>query len=100
VKSGQTKGGLAAAASANPSSFALVRTEPLLLVRADLFDHPVRLEKDRLWDREPECLRGLEVDYQLELRRLLAGRSPGFAPFKILSTNTGARRCSSTTLAP
>jgi hypothetical protein len=40
----------------------------------------------RLRNRQAEGLGGLEVDHQLELRRLLDGRSPGLAPLRILST--------------
>src|SRR2546425_8658892 len=36
-----------------------------------LLDHLIRLEEDRLRNRQAECLSGLEVDHQLELRRLL-----------------------------
>ena len=39
--------------------------------RARLLDQLVRLEEQRLRDREFECLRGLEVDHQLELCGLL-----------------------------
>ena len=35
---------------------------------------------------------GLEIDHQLELRRLLHGRSAGLAPFRILSTYAALRR--------
>ena len=34
-------------------------------------DHLVGANQKRFWDCEPECVRGLEVDYQLELSRLL-----------------------------
>src|SRR5436309_10473546 len=39
-----------------------------------LLDHLVRLEEDRLRDREAEHLRGLDVDHQLELCGLLDGK--------------------------
>src|SRR4029450_12752288 len=39
-----------------------------------LLDHLVRSQKQRLRDRQTECLGGLEVDGQLELRRLLDGQ--------------------------
>src|SRR5215510_1578887 len=36
-----------------------------------LLDHLVRAAEQREWDREAECLGGLEVDNQLDLRGLL-----------------------------
>src|SRR5262245_6653617 len=39
--------------------------------RGDSFDHVVRSHQQRLRHREAERLRRLEVDHQLELRRLL-----------------------------
>jgi hypothetical protein len=39
--------------------------------RHELFDHLIGANQKRFWDCEPECIRGLEVDYQLELSRLL-----------------------------
>src|SRR5713101_404557 len=48
------------------------RTQELAaLVEHALFDQLVRLEEQCLRDREFECLRGLEVDHQLELCGLL-----------------------------
>src|SRR5512144_3014119 len=44
---------------------------------ATLLDDLVRSQQQRLWDREAERLRGLEVDYQLELGRLLDGQLGG-----------------------
>ena len=41
------------------------------MVEHALFDQLVRLEEQSLRDREFECLRGLEVDHQLELGGLL-----------------------------
>ena len=40
----------------------------------------------RLRDREAERLRGVHVDDELELDGCWTGRSPGLAPFRILST--------------
>ena len=50
-------------------------------------DDLIRPLEERRRDRQAEGLGGLEVDDQLELRRLLdrAGQ-PGLAPFRILST--------------
>ena len=41
------------------------------MVEHALFDHLIRPQEERLRDREPERLGGLEVDYQLELSGLL-----------------------------
>src|SRR6185503_8700367 len=41
------------------------------LVEHALFDHSVSTAQYRWWDRQSERLRGLEVDDQFELRRLL-----------------------------
>ena len=38
-----------------------------------LLDHHIGSGEQRLRNGEAECLRGLEVDYQLELGRLLHG---------------------------
>src|SRR5262249_46402946 len=37
----------------------------------DLLDHLIRPQQQIARDREAKCLRRLQVDYQLELRRLL-----------------------------
>jgi hypothetical protein len=42
-----------------------------------LLDHLVRSPEHRLRDRQPERLRGLEVNHQLELCRLRDGRVCG-----------------------
>src|SRR6516164_1625712 len=41
------------------------------------FNHLVGKQKERFRDREPKCLRGLEVDGQLEFDRLLHGQVGG-----------------------
>ena len=41
--------------------------------RRELLDHLIRAHEDRLWDCQAERLGGLEVDDQLECRRLLNG---------------------------
>jgi hypothetical protein len=38
---------------------------------SSLFDHVVGAQQKRFRDRQPECFRDLEVDDQLEFRRLL-----------------------------
>ena len=52
-------------------------------------DHLVRLQQDGLGDGNPEDPGGLEVDEELVPGRLSMGRSPGLAPFRILSMYTG-----------
>src|SRR5262245_1120346 len=42
-----------------------------------LADHLVRLKEDRWKDGEPKSLNGLQVDHELELRRLLHGQVGG-----------------------
>src|SRR5213079_999863 len=44
----------------------------------------VRAQQQRLRDREPECPGGLEVDDELELRRLFHGDLAGLCPFEDL----------------
>ena len=45
-------------------------------------NHLVRPQQQRLRDREPERLRGLEVYHQLELRRILDGARPAELPIE------------------
>src|SRR5947208_12866065 len=40
-------------------------------------DHFVRLQDQLLRNGQPDRLRGLEIDYELDLRRLLDGQVPG-----------------------
>src|SRR2546427_7569768 len=40
---------------------------------SSLIDHLIRPQQHRLRNRETESLRGLEVDYQFKLRRVLDG---------------------------
>jgi hypothetical protein len=54
---------------------------------ACLLDHLIRPLQERRRDRQAEGLGGLEVDEQFEFAGLFDGRSPGFAPLRILSTN-------------
>jgi hypothetical protein len=54
------------------------------LVEHGLLDHLVRPEQQRLRNREAERLRGLEIDHQLELRRLLDGEIGGLGALKDL----------------
>ena len=45
-----------------------------------LFDHLVSAHEERLGNFQPERLRGLEIDDQLEFRRLQQGDRPAFRP--------------------
>src|SRR4029450_8686926 len=49
-----------------------------------LLDHLIRAQQHRLRDREPERLRRLQVDHQLELRGLLDGKIGGLDALKDL----------------
>ena len=40
---------------------------------APLFDHLVGQDKDRVWDRHPDRLRGSEIEDQVKLRGLFHG---------------------------
>jgi hypothetical protein len=42
-----------------------------------LFDNLISEQKERFRDREPKCFRGLEIDSQIELGRLLNGQVGG-----------------------
>jgi hypothetical protein len=64
--------------------------------RKTLFDHPVGAGEQRVRHGEAERLCRLEVDHQLKLDGAWTGRSLGFSPFRIRSTNDVARRNSST----
>jgi hypothetical protein len=48
------------------------------------FDDVVRAQEERLRNGEPEHLRGLQGDHQLEYGRLLDGEVARFAPLKNL----------------
>src|SRR5215467_5083387 len=47
-----------------------------------LLDHVVGADEDRLRDRQPERLGGLEIDHQLELGRLLDRQIGRFRPLQ------------------
>ena len=59
---------------------------PLLHHSMFSFDHLIRPVEHGLRNRQADLLRGLEIDDELKLRRLLKGKSAGLAPFRILST--------------
>jgi hypothetical protein len=67
---------------------------------ATSLDHFIRPRHHRRRDRQPNLLRRLQIDDELELRRLLDRQIGGLGPFKILSTNVAARRSISVLLAP
>jgi hypothetical protein len=50
------------------------------------FDHLVGAGGQRRWNVQAERFGSSQVDDQLKFRRLLDGRSAGFAPLRILST--------------
>jgi hypothetical protein len=50
-----------------------------------LFDHPVGNGEQPWRDAEAECLGGVEVDHELELRRLLEWQIRGLGPFEDLT---------------
>src|SRR5262245_15061071 len=49
-----------------------------------LLNYFIRAREQSRWDRDAERLRGLDVDDQLELRRLLDGHVGGFRAFENL----------------
>jgi len=51
--------------------------QPKAEIRPDLLDYLVRAKQQRLRNRQPERLRGLKVDHELESRRLLNGKVGG-----------------------
>ena len=51
-----------------------------------LLDHLVRLLQERRWEGEAEFLGGLQVEDEVERRRLLHREVGGLAPLRILST--------------
>jgi hypothetical protein len=52
----------------------------------DLLDHLVDAQQYELRDGVPKGFRRLEVDNGLDLVGCTTGRSPGFAPLRILAT--------------
>jgi hypothetical protein len=54
------------------------------MVKQGLFDHLVRTEQERLRNHQPQSLRGLEVDDQFKLGRLLDGEVTGLRAFQDL----------------
>jgi hypothetical protein len=68
-------------------SFGLTRSvKGAVRVLSVSLNHLVR-SRQHVWrNREADLLGGLEIDDELELLRLLHGKSAGLAPFRILST--------------
>src|SRR2546429_7782421 len=56
-----------------------------------LFDNMTRPPQHRRRDRKAECFRGLEIDHQLELRRLLDGKVSGLRALEdLVNVHRGA----------
>ena len=55
---------------------------PNYRIAGDLFDHLVRADDERLRKGKAERFRSLEVEDQLEFRRLLDGKIGGLCPFQ------------------
>jgi hypothetical protein len=66
----------------------------------ELFDRLIRACQYIRRDRQRDLLCGFEINDEVELLRLLDGRSRGFGPFNILSTYVAARRSKSAKLVP
>ena len=65
--------------------------EPAALVEHALLDHVVCPPQNRLRNRQPDGLGGLEVDHQLKLRRLLDGKVGGLGALEnLVYVNSGA----------
>src|ERR1035441_5267785 len=64
------------------------------------FDHLIGAQQDRFGNGDADCLRGLEVDYQLEFCWLLHRKIRRPVPCRILCTYDAPRRNSSGRLAP
>ena len=72
----------------------------LVNLAAPLFDDLIRLQQQCLWDREPEDLRGLHVDNQLILRRLLNRQVAGLGAFEDLVHEVRGAMCKSGEMDP
>ena len=70
------------------------------LVEHALLDHLVRLEQQRLRNRQSQCLSGLHVDDEIEFRRALDWKFRRLGAFRILSAISAARRNIARMLAP
>src|SRR4029450_11216678 len=64
-------------------------SHPEELPRAGLLEDLVREDQERWWHRDPECLGGLEVDHQRELRGLLDWQVARLRPFQDLVHEDG-----------
>ena len=61
-------------------------------IESGLFDHLVRTQQHVPRDRQAECLGGLQIDDQLELRRLLNREVQAWRPLEP-SESSGSGRC-------
>jgi hypothetical protein len=58
----------------------------------DLLDHLVGNGKQGRWHGQAEGLRSLEIDGEFELGRSSTGKSAGFSPRRMRSTQPAAKR--------
>jgi len=74
-------------------SFLVRLSHPLLHAGLSrrLLDHLIRPRQRVRRNRQADLLGRFQIDDELEPYGLLDGRSAGFAPFNILSTNSAAR---------
>ncbi len=66
---------------------------PSLPLTATLLNHPIRLEEDRLRNRQAERFGGLEVDHKLELGGLLNGEVGGLGALEDLDVISTLASC-------
>src|SRR5262249_8722790 len=84
MKGDRLRGRLAVATSEHSSFLSVLFPCASTQNRKASLDHLIRPRQQRGWDREAERFGGLEVDDQLELRRLLDGQVGRFCTFEDL----------------